>query len=76
MKRQWIQLTRVSIAIQIPASSKGGTKEVWGMVSCPQGLQNLGRPSAQSAWASGEYKHDSLLGLPTKWSSNGDICKT
>lgn len=69
-------LTRVAVAIQVPASSKGRAKEVRRVASCPQGLQNLGRLSAQPLWAPREDINNSLPGLPTKGSSNGHIWKT
>lgn len=46
------------------------------MASCPQGQQDLGRLRGQAPWAPREYKHHSLLVLPTKGSPNGYICKT
>lgn len=70
------QLTRVSVAIQVSASSKGRAKEVWSVASCPEGQQHLGRLRAQPHWAPREYKHHALLGLPTKGSPDGHICKT
>lgn len=46
------------------------------MASRPQGQQNLGWLRAQPPRTPREYKHHSLLGLSTKGSSNGYICKT